>query len=109
MLGAKPARNLGIDHAEGLRAARPIRQQRPQACKARAPKIARFPGLKRGRQAAAKVAFTGLLPSALYGVNCMGLNTAELSQARTLVRRAVEAHPKGKSLTAALMLTGAKC
>ena len=64
--------------------------------------------LRRGRRAAARVACTGLLPSALCGVSCAGLSAGEPSNVRALVHRAVEARPKGKSLTAALMLTRAK-
>ena len=53
---AKHARHLGIDRAEGLRAARHLWRRRIQGCKARVPKVQRFLGLRRGRQAAARVA-----------------------------------------------------
>eukprot|EP00959_Pyramimonas_sp_CCMP1952_P138197 2892696-Pyramimonas_sp.AAC.1 len=108
VLGARHARNLGIDHAEGRRATRAIRQQRFANVELRMGKVRSFLGLRKGRTVAAKVAYTGMHPSALYGVNCTGLNESELSKMRSITVIAVEARPAGKSATAVLILSGAR-
>eukprot|EP00959_Pyramimonas_sp_CCMP1952_P174342 3643650-Pyramimonas_sp.AAC.1 len=52
--GARHARNLGIDHAGGRRAARALRQQRLANVGLRPGKVRSFLSLRRGRTAAAK-------------------------------------------------------
>ena len=74
--------------------------------KARLPRIKRLLGLRRGRAAAAKVAFTGLMPSIMYGVNCTGMTDSELKHTRALVVKAIEPRPQGKSTTGCLMFGG---